>query len=211
MQTNTQRTKQVGWKYILVLAVVLGGSFLIARAIAGEDSAASGYESEYKGNKFEWRNTDTLFYDRKLAHTELASAHRRPRRQLIFRMNGEPVYQNEYLHRPASWMGDDKAYIRHIELEFSQLCKGTPDSSARAFLNSLVVDKAGKIVYYQVRFGRPFFENYGDKYLYPFGRPEPVLNSYIEKIIKEGPLWKPATVDGKHVNSLVTVVVNEGC
>lgn len=212
MLTQKQHLKSGNRRYLLLAPVLFGCTFLMAKTAADTESADRPKAVTYQGNTFKWRSTDTLFYDRQTRQAKLAPADARLKKQIIFSMNGVPVYQNELLSTPASYGNDERAYADYMRKEFSKVCRNTQDSLAVAFLKNLVISKEGKVVYFEARYGKPFEPNQGF-FWNPFPGRDPWLNSLVEKIIKQSPNWKPATINGQPVNSLVSFENGggEGC
>jgi hypothetical protein len=206
MNTRKQRLISGSAKYLLLIPVLLGFSYLMAKTNGNSNTehVLQSNETSFNGNTFAWRGTDTLFYDKETGQVDTV-AKGKPKKQIIYSMNGEKVYQNEYLITPATHDSAEIAYREYIRKAFWALCKTTADSSTGIYIKSLVINKEGRVVHFLVDYYRPytpFTERL--KLLYPFPKPEPLFNSYMYQIINLGPLWEPAKINGKRVNSLVT-------
>ncbi len=194
-------------KYLLLIPALIVCTFLMTKAAAKTERALKPNETAFNGNIFSWR--DTAVTDETPA-TSLPAGNK-AKRQVITGMNGEPVYTNESLKQPASFGTDNMSYVGYINKELRMLTKNTPDSLTAVGISNLVIDKAGKVVYYDVQYYRPYAQHQENlKYLYPFAKPEPVLNALVDKIIKEGPDWETAKINGKPANSLVSFAAG-GC
>ncbi len=202
MLTKRQNQKSDGWKYLLLIPAVLGCTFLMARAASGE-RVQQGNVTYYKDNTFVWRHSDTLSYDRSTKRAEREAVDAKVKNQIISSMNNEPVYRNEYLAAPASYGLTELAYVENLQKKFSAACKNTRDSATRISISNLVIDKAGRVVYYDARYNKPYVQ--GIKTWKPFPDQEPVLNTILDKIITESPNWKPAKLNGLPVTSVVNI------
>lgn len=203
MLTRKHHVKSGSWKYLLIAPVLFSCTFLMAKAGDDAENTARPKEMTYQGNTFKWRGTDTVFYDRQTKQARLASANARAKKQIIFSMNGAPVYRNELLSSPANYGTTERAYADMLGKEFLKMCRNTADSQAVAFLRNVVISKEGKVVYFEASYGKPFDPNQGFVWN-PFPGRDPWLNSLMEKIIRQAPNWKPATINGQPVNSLIS-------
>lgn len=205
MLTKDQNRKSSTWKYLLFLPALLICTVLMANPTWRSNVTI------FKGNTFAWRETDTMYYNAEKHRPEIA-AQTRDRRQIIYSMNDQPVYLNEYLKAPAVFAGKEEEYIDYLKETFHALCKNTSDSLAGISVLSIVVDKNGKVVNYDVRYFNPVSHNYNDgRHDWdPLFDIQPKLNSLMDKVITEGPTWKPAHKDGKPVNSVISFA-NVGC
>jgi hypothetical protein len=66
---------------------------------------------------------------------------------------------------------------------------------------SVVVDKGGKVIYFDAHCARPGQQLTGNL-LYT---GDSHANILVDKIIADSPLWKPALNEGKTVNSYVSI------
>jgi len=205
MLTKNQNRKRSPWKYLLFIPTLLICTVLMANPTWRSNVTV------FKGNTFAWRETDTMYYNAEKHRPEIA-AKTRDRRQIIYSMNNQPVYLNEYLKTPATFSGKEEDYIDYLKETFHALCKHTPDSLAGISVVSIVVDKKGKVVNYDVRYFNPLSHTYKDNRhdWDPLFDIQPKLNSIMDKVITEGPAWKPAYKNGKPVNSVVSFA-NIGC
>lgn len=202
MLTQKHSLTSASWKYLLLIPALLGCTFLMARATT---KTTPGYATSFKDRTFLWRETDTFFYDREKKQAARTPA-ALPKKQIIYEMNGEPVYQNEYQAVPATCGPSAMSYIEYLNIAFRKQCQHTSDSLTNIIVRNLVINKEGKVVFYDVRYFRPYSKI---KYIDPFPGQESTLNKVMDKIIAEGPDWKPAAVNGQPVNSLISF--NEGC
>jgi hypothetical protein len=98
----------------------------------------------------------------------------------------------------------------YIIEEFQSLRKNTRDSLTYLVDISLVIDKEGKIVYYNANYARSFRTMEQQILWDPFYMLDPEPDQFIDKIIDKSPLWKPAMIDGKPVNTFVRIKL-PGC
>ena len=203
MLTKKQGVRTPNLRYLLLVPVLLSCTFIMAKNAADTPN--------YKNNDLTWRATDTLFFNRITKHVILVNEYQKEPRQVVTSINGDVVYQNEYVPIPASSGDSASFYTEYVRTKFIELVKNTKDSTTKVDVAGLVINKDGKVMHYDVRYQRPF-SAYTDESLhfYPFLKPEPALDAIIEKIITEGPTWKPAMKDGKPVNSYVSYYVS-GC
>jgi len=201
MLTKRHNRKPGAWKYLFLIPALFVCTVLMARTIS-QDNVTT-----YKGNTFAWRQTDTLFYDAEKKRPALASAKADKKKQIIYNMNGEPVYQNEYLKTPATNSKNQEAYIDYLKEKFHALCKNASDSLAGISVVSIVISKEGKVVNFDVRYVKPYLRTGGDKMQWdPLLDTNPVLNNIMDKVITNAPNWKPAMINGKPVNSIVSFI-----
>lgn len=224
MLTKRNKQKTGAWKYFLVIPVLLGCTFLMAKDATKTSNADMGNITNYKGNTFKWRGSDTLVYDKSKRaailmpmDTKFPYAQIRQKRQVAYEMNGEPVYENEYLKTPAQYGSVDRAYETYLQTEFSAANKHTPDSLTIVIPSNIVIDKNGRVMHYDLQYLEALLDKEGKvmyydrkkniSYYQPLRQQNPLLdrerNSVVEKIIKDGPAWQPAMVDGKQVNSFI--------
>lgn len=203
MLTKKQDRPTSTWKYFLVVPALLACTFLMAKATDKPEPSPEN-TTAYKGNTFTWGAADTVFYDQ--AQNRTIPIPEAARHTKIVRMNNEPVYQNEYLKTPASYGSAEMDYADYLRQEFAKHCKNTMDSATGLILSNIVVNKEGKVVYYNVKYYRPYLKMMqGQNALNPFPERDYILNGIVDKIIAEGPNWKPAAVNGQAVNSMVNL------
>lgn len=123
MLTKSQRFKAGSWKYMLLVPVLLGCTFLMATNSPEVEYPLQGNSKTFKGNTFTWRESDTLFYDKQRQRAELVPAQSKVKPQIIESMNEEPVYQNDFLELPATFGNTDTAFAHFIIKEFRALRK----------------------------------------------------------------------------------------
>ena len=206
MLTKSQSFKAGSWKYMLLVPVLLGCTLLMATNSHDVEYPLQGNSKTFKGNTFTWRESDTLFYDKQRQRAELVPAQSKIKPQIIESMNDEPVYQNDFLQYPATFGNADTAFAHFIIKEFRALRKNTPDSLVYLVDVNLVIDREGKIVFYDAHYDRPpesAFEQ--RKFWDPFFQIDTQPNVQIDQILDNSPDWKPAIIDGKPVNSFVRV------
>lgn len=192
-------------KYLLLIPTLLACTFLMAKTNTKAGNEIPGNKMSYKGNILTLRQSDTLSYDIEKGQAELVSASAKKKAQIIVGINDEPVYRNDYLRAQATYGNTGTAFADYVKEEFHKLRKNTADSLTYLVDLDLVVDKDGKVVYYDARYARPeqvsgqqanwdIFYNWSNQ-----------ANVLMDKIIADSPLWKPAVNDGKTVNSFVSV------
>jgi hypothetical protein len=197
-------------KKLLLLPALLGCTLLTANADPKTGCAVQGNQMTFKGNSFTWRETDTISYNQKTGYAEHVPVTAKTKPQLIVSMNNEPVHRNDFLQTQASYGKTEDAFVDYIIQEFRMARSTTADSNTYLTDLSLVIDKEGKIVYFDARFGRDENPIKQQKFWSTLNDPDKEPNMMIEKIITKAPLWKPATIDGKPVNSFVRVSI-PGC
>ena len=195
MLTNTNRLRPGGWKYLLVLPALLGCTLLMAKSAVNGQRNKEGNLTTYNGNTFKWKTGTKARWDKPEEKAEV-----------IYEMNGMPVYQSEDLATPASFGKEKRAFIEYIQKEFVIRRKASTDTLTGILVSNIVIDAEGRVVYYDLQSARPFTKN---KYWSQFGNQDPELNAIMEKIIAESPRWKPAMKDGKPVACVMAM--NEGC
>lgn len=86
-----------------------------------------------------------------------------------------------------------------------ELRKQLQDSVTAVTVVNLVINKEGKVAYYDLKSIRPFNRFHQKIEWSPYGDQEPVLNRIMDQIIRNAPDWKPAMVNGQPVNSLINI------
>ena len=204
----TYKHKPGTWKYLLLIPTLLGCTLLTAKKASEEERVAVGNNVTYHGNKFTYRETDTVYFSPR-AHQLLRvmkppldyhlSAQHRPK--IISQMNGEPVYRNELLDNPATFDGSDTAYFTSLKNQFIALAGPIPDSLAEIELSNVVVDKKGRIVFYDLWFHSIDITREDGAHIAPGDKAR--LTPIIEHLIASGTPWQPATVNGNPVNACI--------
>lgn len=193
MLTKKQNNGRTNWKYLLMAPALFSCLLLMAKTTANENTTPSPNARVFNGNTFTVHDVDTFHnYEKKTVTKQIVSA-----------MNGETVYNNDELKNKAEFGKDPHGYLDYIYTSFNEMVKHSPDSLGAVNINSLVIDKDGKVVYYDATFFRRSRSLDAEKMIYPFPKPEPLFNSFMEKILKDGPAWKPARINGQRVNSFV--------
>lgn len=210
MLTKINGIKSSIGKYLLLIPAVLGCSLLVAKTTEKSEGALRGNKISFKGNTLIWQSSDTIFYDRGKGKAEVVTANTTKKPQVIVGLNNEQVYRNDYLQAQASYGSGMDAFADYVKDKFQALRKNTADSLTYITEMSVVVDKEGKVVYYDVKYARDqAVSNQPQMWdvLYSWGSQANVM---MDKIIAGSPLWKPAMVEGKAVNSYVSIRI-PGC
>ncbi len=191
--------------YLLLIPVLLGSTFLAAKPADNSGAGIQGNKLSYKGNILTWRQSDTLFYDKAKGHAELTPANTTVKQKVIVGVNNEPVYRNDYLLAQASYGSTETAFADYVKEEFHKLRKNTMDSLTYLVDLSVVVDKDGKVVYFNAHYARPEQASAQQSLWNVLYAGDTHANTLLEEIIFNSPIWKPAVNEGKAVNSYVTV------
>ena len=193
------------WKYLLLIPTLLGCTLLTAKKAGDEERVAVGNNLTYHGNTFTFRETDTIYFSPR-AH-QLIRVMKPPydyhyanpdRPKIISQMNGEPVYRNEMLDNPATFDGSDTAYFNTLKKQFVALAGNIPDSLAEIELSDVVVDKKGRIAFYNLWFHNINITAEDGAHIAPNDKAR--LTPIIERLIASATPWQPAMVNGKAVN-----------
>lgn len=203
MLTKIHRLKPGNRVYLLLVPVLLGSTLLTAKP--ADKGEIQGNKLSFKGNVFTWRQSDTLFYDREKGQAELIPANTTIKPQVIVGMNNEPVYRNDYLQMQATYGNTVTAFADYVKEEFHKLRQNTMDSLTYLVDLNVVVDKDGKVIYFDAHYARPEGVS-GQQSLWslPYAG-DAHADALMDKIIAGSPLWKPALNEGKTVNSFVSV------
>ncbi len=193
MLTKKQNKGRANWKYLLMAPALFSCLLLMAKTTANENTSPSPNARVFNGNTFIVHDVDTFHDYQQKAVTK----------QIVTAMNGETVYNNTELKNKAQFGKNENGYLDYVYASFNEMVKHCPDSLGAVNINSLVIDKDGKVVYYDATFFRRKSSLDAEKMIYPFPKPEPLFNSFMEKILKAGPAWKPARINGQRVNSFV--------
>lgn len=201
MLTKIHRLKPNNRSYLLLIPVLLACALLTAKSADKRQMEIQGNKIYFNGNVFTWRSTDTLFYDKEKGRAELIPSNAKIKPQIIVDVNNEPVYRNDYLQMQATYGDTATAFAVYIKDEFHKRCKNTRDSLTYLAKLSVVVDKGGKVIYFDAHYGRSG-QQYNWNLLYTGDSHADIL---VDKIIANSPLWKPALNEGKAVNSYVSI------
>jgi hypothetical protein len=208
MLTKKQRFSSGNWSYLLLIPVLMGCTLLMANTIVNDP--LKGNQKVFRGNVFSWREDDSSISDGQKEDVQLMPGYKKGKSQVIISMNDEKVYQNDSLQTKATYGDADTAFASYLIKEFRGLCKNTRDSLTYLVNINVVIDKGGKIVYYDANYDRLTRTSEQQMFWDPFYILDPQPDQFVEKIIDKAPLWKPAMIDGKPVNSFVRVAL-PGC
>jgi beta-lactamase regulating signal transducer with metallopeptidase domain len=208
MLTKKQRFSSGNWSYLLLIPVLMVCTFLMANSRVNDP--LNGNQKVFRGNIFSWREDDSSFSDGQKEDVELMPGYKNGKPRVIISMNDERVYQNDSLQMKATYGDADTAFASYVIKEFRGLCKNTRDSLTYLVNINVIIDKGGKIVYYDANYDRIRRTSEQQMFWDPFYILDPQPNQFVEKIIDKAPLWKPAMIDGKPVNSFVRVAL-PGC
>ena len=203
MLTKKNNFRAGNWKYTLIIPALLGCSLLTAKTESNGNYSRGRQEISYNGNIFKWRNSDTMYYDRQENKPRVVTYQYDRPSQVIYVLNDEPVYRNEYLESPATYGKGQTKYFDYLLEGLRDKKSGTADSLTGITALNIVVDKTGKIVFFQAEYSWPYILERQLRMIYPFSRPSTVMNGIIEKFIEANQNWKPATINGKPVNTVV--------
>lgn len=190
-------------KYLLLLPALVACTFLMGKSNAERLPEIPGNKMSYKGDILTWRQSDTLFYDKDKGQAELVPANAKIKPRVIVGINDEPVYNNDHLQAQASYGHASTAFADYVKEEFQKLRKHTADSMTYLVDLSVVVDKGGKVIYYDAHYAKP-----QDASTQPwdlFYHWDTQANVLLDKIIADSPRWKPALQNGEPVNSYVNL------
>ena len=204
MLTKTNSFKTDNRKYLLLIPALLGCTFLMAKS-ANKKTPIQGNKIVYQGNTLTWVSSDTIFYDKQQGKAETVQANAKVKPQVIVGINDEAVLRNDYLQTQASYGNNTTAFAEYIKEEFHKLRENTADSLTYLVDLNLVVDKNGKVVYYEAHYARDEKTAGQQPIWYTFFNSDAHANELMSKIIDKSPLWTPASQEGKTVNSYVSV------
>lgn len=203
MLTKINGSKSNNRKYLLLIPVMLGCTFLMANSNSKAEEI-QGNKMSFKGKVLTWRQSDTVFYDKEKGKAEIVSANAKIKPLVIVGINDEPVFRNDYLQIQASYGNTSTAFADYVKDEFQKLRENTADSLTYLADLSLVVDKDGEVVYFNAHYARSE-KTGGQPIWYSFLNSDVHANDLMEKIIAKSGLWKPALNNGMPVNSYVSV------
>lgn len=190
-------------KYLLLIPVLLCCAFLSAKP--SDKVEIQGNRMISNGNVLIWRQSDTLFYDKEKGQVELVPANAKVKPQVIVGINDEPVYRNDYLQMQATYGNTATAFADYVKEEFHKLRINTVDSLTYLVDLNVVVDKEGKVVYFDAQYARPETAQGQQAMWNALYTGDTHADNLVGKIIADSPLWKPALNNGKTVNSYVSL------
>lgn len=205
MLTKIHNLRPHNRRYLLLIPVLLGCTFLMAKPADKGGIEIQGNKMSFKGNVFTWRQSDTLFYDKEKGKAELISSNAAVKPQVIVGINNEPVYRNDYLQMQATYGNAGTAFADYVKEEFHKLRKNTADSLTYLTDLSIVVDKDGKVIYFDAHYARPEKVPGQQSMFGLMYASDSNADILVDKIIADSPRWKPAVNEGKAVNSYVNV------
>lgn len=205
MLTKINSLKSHNRRYLLLIPVLLGCTILTAKSADKAAAEIQGNKMSFKGNVLTWRPSDTLFYDKEKGQPELVSSNAAIKPQVIVGINNEPVYRNDYLQMQATYGNTGTAFADYVKEEFHKRRKNTADSLTYLTDLSIVVDKEGKVIYFDAHYARPERTPGQQPMLDLLYSRDSNADILVDKIIADSPLWKPAVNEGKAVNSYVNV------
>ncbi len=203
MLTKIHRLRPGTRKYLLLIPVLLCCAFLSAKP--SDKTEIQGNRMHANGNVLIWRQSDTLSYDKEKGQVVLAPANAKIKPQIIVGINNEPVYRNDYLPMQATYGNTATAFGDYIKEEFNKRRANTADSLTYLVALNVLVDKKGKVVYFNARYARPERVQGQQAMWNAMYIGDTHADNIVEKIIADSPLWNPALNNGQTVNSYVSV------
>jgi hypothetical protein len=199
MLTRTQTRMRSGWRYAAVIPALFGCTFLMAQDRSPDSKIKKGNITFYRGNTFEWAQeaVDSVIVEDPVSGERgyQTSSHSLG----IVRVNQEEVFPESEASIPAQYRAHAVDFSSYLTQELKSRSTVIPDSVAQIQIINLVVDKKGKIIYYDVLYLNEYMHG---RSLGGFSS-NPVLDPIIEKIVDNSGNWAPAMKDGKPVNEFI--------
>jgi len=203
MLTRTSSKSHL-FKYFLAAPVVLLLILICTNTGFSFDKVRKGNIIYVNGNKIEMKGflPDTIpVFDPVTGESTVKVV---TRDSLPFRLNEEPIYSddNKSLFMPVI-NGNENSMEEFIFNSLLPALNKLPDGDYRLAITNMVVDKNGKLVYYELG---DFGANWGmkDKISIP-DNIKAEINQRVRNALENDVSFKPATLKGKKVNAVTSV------
>jgi hypothetical protein len=183
------------WKYAAIIPVLALCSIVMAASTPNLSKTKSGSTTFFKGNRFVWKERPDKDYVVSIFGSEEKYVRSMPQQPIIVTMNGDSVYyagQSDLT--PPQYRAGNQAFSTAITAAFKKAAPNAPDSIELISIFNLVIDKTGRLVYYDL--------NYQCTNSW-MNSSIPFWDEKVDQVIESMPLWLPALKDGEAVASFV--------
>lgn len=198
MLTQTKAMRS-GWKYAIALPALFCCTFLMAQSHRPDARIRKGNITIYKGNTFEWGSEiiDTVPVLDPVSGEELVHVSRHS--PGIVKVNQEKVFNESEVSIPARYRRSNMDFSDYLMKELKSRSKLIPGSVTRIQIRNAVIDKNGKMIYYDIMYLNADMSGLN----MPGFSGNPALDPVIEEIIDRSGDWNPAMKNGKPVYSFI--------
>jgi beta-lactamase regulating signal transducer with metallopeptidase domain len=195
MLTNTR--KNTTWKYALALPALLVCTMVFAKSVTSHQRVRVGDKTTFMEKTFLWSKsmTDSITIEDPKTHETRMMVMHSP--QQIYMADRDSVFFAGTLAVPPQFRNNNRNFSEYLTEQFKQQIKDKLEQFSQIAINNVVVDRDGKIIYYDIM--------YMPRKPLPQGAPEPkgtpAIEDVIAKIIDESPQWSPGAINGKSVAS----------
>lgn len=183
------------WKYAAVIPVLALCSIVMAASTPNLSKTKSGSTTFFKGNRFVWKERPDKDYVVSIFGSEEKYVRSMPQQPIIVTMNGDSVYYADQSDlTPPQYRAGNQAFSTAITAAFKKAAPNAPDSIELISISNLVIDKTGRLVYYDLNYQ---CTNSWTNSSIPF------WDEKVDQVIESMPLWLPALKDGEAVASFV--------
>jgi len=187
----TKKSKANRWNYLAILPVVAVCTMAM-RSDYGPERKTEGKNTTFKSNKFEWMQRPDKDVVMAVWDSDERYVSKQPQGPIIVRMNGDSVYANDDPSLiAAQYRAQNEQYYEALNKKFKEMINPVPDSINEVNIMNVVIDKQGRIVYYDLEY---HCKSSGHNSI-------PYWDKKIDDVIATLPDWLPALKDGKPVAS----------
>lgn len=184
-------------KYLLMVPVLVLSVMVMATAADKGERKREGNMTYYKGNAFEWEKEtpgDTIIIEDPATGKERTMIqHRNP---AIVRFNKEAVINGAEASVAPQFKSANNIFGEYIKRQLEEDKVTIPENISQIGVVNIVLNKKGKIVYYDLQFFSTTLTVMPRDY-------DPVLSPIVDKIIGSSPTWQPASKDGRECSVFI--------
>ncbi len=196
-----------GWKYFAVVPALLCCTLIMAKSADRNQRIRVGDKTTFKGNDFYWIGgavDSTPVADPVTNDMTWIVTQKMPE---IQKMNSDSIYNEYSLDITTSSVKPQFRYQQqsihdYLKDRLKKTLKQLPDSLSRIDMNNVVLDKNGKVVYFDIISS---YVKKGSKngttgeFFSSSLENDPTLLNALDKIIEDSPAWMPGIINGKSV------------
>lgn len=198
MLTRKQNADISGWKYLMIVPALLTCTLLMAKSDRQSTARIrSGNKTTFNGNSFYWTKEtapDTVTVLDVVSNQETVMLTAKD--PVIEKMNNEPVTESTSV--PAQFRNGNKNFSEYLKDRLNERGIQIPESIRQISVNKIVINKTGRLVYYELTFLETGLNEKGTIKDY-----DNKLTPVLEEIIADSPDWMPASANGKPVNVFI--------
>lgn len=192
---NRRSTTIARTKMVMVLPLTIACLALFSQISYSKRFDRQGNKVTYRGNTFELGNAlqDTIIIVDPVTGGEITKYIKRP--PMPETINGIKIYKPAELTTQPQGYTQNGMLQDYVFRKISGMLNELPDGTYDLDISSLVIDKNGKIVYYEGEGFRQYNNRVPD-------RTRDAIAAKIDEILYDAPAMKPGQVNGNSVTSL---------